>query len=74
MGNWTGRLIESFARGLLMASLTLCSATMAHAEPLASDKNLIVDPPVPSSGDRVGVTAYYHNDGPLVPKSVRYEE
>jgi hypothetical protein len=60
-------------RTLIFLCLTLCSATMAHAEPLASDKNLIVDPPVPSSGDRVGVTAYYYSDGPLVPKSVRYE-
>lgn len=60
-------------RTLIFLCLALCFGAVVRAAPSERSPELVIDPPAPSSGDRLGVTAYYHNDGPLVPKSIRYE-
>lgn len=60
-------------RTLIFLCLTLCSATMAHAELRAPASALVIDPPAATSGDRLSVTAFFLSYMEWNLKSVRYE-
>lgn len=67
------QMLTSYAYKLFFIIFAFAVATASNAAILSRETVLVIDPPLPTSNDRISATAYHIGELPWIIESIRYE-